>query len=48
MQKIKMIGEMIWMLLVTLLYLFGVCFLGVLCLIFSRDDIYSRKKVPRY
>ena len=48
MQKIKIIGETIWMVLVTLLYLCGVVVLGLHCLIFSKNDIYSRKKVPTF
>jgi hypothetical protein len=34
--------------LVTLLYLCGVVVLGLHCLIFSKNDIYSRKKVPTF
>ena len=41
MEKIKIIIQIIWIATLTSLYLLLVSLLGLLCLIFANDDIYS-------
>ena len=44
MTKLLQIIEMLWMLLLTLLYLLLVAILGLFCLLFTKNSIYSKKK----
>jgi len=41
MEKIQIIIQIIWMATLTLFFLLLVSLLGLLCLIFANDDIYS-------
>jgi len=45
MTKLLQIIEMLWMLLLTSLYLLSVVLLGLLCLMFTKNNIY--KKSPK-